>query len=65
VPSLRTVAELTEVLVRAGFVAAAEEAGELIEAAHGDAPALDAMVTRRLTGEPLAWITGWVEQGHA
>jgi release factor glutamine methyltransferase len=58
VPSLSTVAELTEVLERAGFVAAAEEAGELIEAAHGDAPALDAMVTRRLTGEPLAWITG-------
>jgi release factor glutamine methyltransferase len=61
VASFPTLAELTEVLERAGFVAAAEEAGELIEAAEGDAPALDAMVGRRLTGEPLAWITGWAE----
>lgn len=54
-----SLAELTEVLERAGFVAAEEEAAELLSAA-GDAPALDAMVARRLTGEPLAWITGRV-----
>ena len=41
-------------LERAGFVAAEEEAAELL-AAGGD---LDALVARRLTGEPLAWITG-------
>ncbi|HEX6023594.1 MAG TPA: HemK family protein methyltransferase [Solirubrobacter sp.] len=46
--------ELTARLARAGFVAAEEEAAELI-AAGGD---LEAMLARRLTGEPLAWITG-------
>ena len=47
-------AALTERLARAGFVAAEEEAQELL-ACGGD---LDALVARRLTGEPLAWITG-------
>lgn len=46
--------ELTARLARAGFVAAEEEAAELLSAG-GD---LEAMVARRLTGEPLAWITG-------
>ena len=46
--------ELTARLARAGFVAAEEEAAELL-AAGGD---LEALVARRLTGEPLAWITG-------
>src|SRR4051794_30380624 len=41
-----------------GFVAAEEEAEELLAAAAGDKTRLDAMVERRLTGEPLAWITG-------
>jgi release factor glutamine methyltransferase len=41
-----------------GFVAPEEEAAELRAAAHGN---LDALVARRLTGEPLAWITGTVE----
>ena len=49
---------LTEVLELAGFVAAPEEAAELIDAAAGDTRLLDALVARRLTGEPLAWITG-------
>ena len=43
--------------MRNGFVAPEEEAAEL-RAAGGD---LDALVARRLTGEPLAWITGTVE----
>lgn len=55
-----TTDELTEVLERAGFVAADEEAVELLDAAGGDPDRLDAMVARRLTGEPLAWITGTV-----
>lgn len=38
-------------------MAAREEAEELIRAAH-DGPELRRMVERRLTGEPLAWITG-------
>jgi release factor glutamine methyltransferase len=51
---------LTELLAGAGFVAADEEADELIARAAGDAALLDALVERRLTGEPLAWITGSV-----
>jgi release factor glutamine methyltransferase len=47
-------------LADAGFVAADEEAEELLAAAAGDADLLDALVQRRLTGEPLAWITGKV-----
>jgi release factor glutamine methyltransferase len=41
-----------------GFVAAEEEAEELVAAAGGDRAKLEAMLARRLTGEPLAWITG-------
>ena len=44
----------------AGFVAAEEEADELLARAAGDAELLDSLVGRRLTGEPLAWITGSV-----
>ena len=53
-------AALAELLAGAGFVAADEEAGELIARAAGDAELLDGLVARRLTGEPLAWITGSV-----
>jgi release factor glutamine methyltransferase len=47
-------------LRRAGCVAAEEEAAELVEAAAGDRARLQALVARRCTGEPLAWVTGWV-----
>lgn len=50
-------ASITRVLEAAGCVAAAEEADELIRAAP-DERRLRLMVDRRLTGEPLAWITG-------
>jgi release factor glutamine methyltransferase len=49
---------LTDVLAAAGFVAAAEEADELLACAGADAARLEALVERRLAGEPLAWITG-------
>src|SRR5947209_5165075 len=48
-------------LAGAGFVAAADEAAELLEAAAGDASRLEELVGRRLNGEPLEWITGWVD----
>ena len=51
---------LAELLADAGFVAPHEEADELIACAAGDLGLLDALVERRLTGEPLAWITGSV-----
>jgi release factor glutamine methyltransferase len=45
-------------LSKAGFVAAEEEADELTTRAAGDVELLESLVARRLTGEPLAWITG-------
>jgi release factor glutamine methyltransferase len=60
VPAPSDRGELAELLADAGFVAAADEAGELLARAGGDQELLDALVARRLTGEPLAWITGSV-----
>jgi release factor glutamine methyltransferase len=51
---------LAALLAGEGFVAAEEEAEELLARAAGDPELLEAMVARRLTGEPLAWITGTV-----
>jgi release factor glutamine methyltransferase len=53
-------AALTDLLSSAGFIAAEEEAHELLARAAGDGELLDSLVARRLTGEPLAWITGRV-----
>ena len=50
-------ASVTGALVAAGCVAASDEAVELVHSAS-DGDELDRMVQRRLTGEPLAWITG-------
>lgn len=49
---------MTATLAGAGFVAAEEEADELLEASGDDALALAALVSRRLAGEPLAWLVG-------
>jgi release factor glutamine methyltransferase len=51
---------LAEMLSQAGFVAAEEEADELLACAGGDPERLESLVRRRLGGEPLAWITGSV-----
>lgn len=51
---------LAALLSGAGFVAAEEEADELLVCAAGDVELLDSLLRRRLTGEPLAWITGSV-----
>jgi release factor glutamine methyltransferase len=53
--------ELTERLMAGGFVAAEDEAAELWEVAAGDGARLEALVARRETGEPLAWITGFAD----
>jgi release factor glutamine methyltransferase len=50
-------------LARSGFVAPEEEAAELLACATSpdgrvDGALLDALIGRRLTGEPLAWVTG-------
>jgi release factor glutamine methyltransferase len=65
-PAVRAVARpapddpeaLAALLAGAGFVAAGEEARELLARAAGDPGVLESLVARRLTGEPLAWITG-------
>ncbi|MFL5824937.1 MAG: N5-glutamine methyltransferase family protein [Thermoleophilaceae bacterium] len=51
---------LTGLLSSAGFVAAEEEALQLLDRAAGDAARLELFVGRRLNGEPLAHITGGV-----
>jgi release factor glutamine methyltransferase len=51
---------LAALLAGAGFVAPDEEAAELLACAAGDETLLHSLVARRLTGEPLAWITGRV-----
>lgn len=45
-------------LAGGGFLAAEEEAAQLVEHAGDDDALLEALIARRLTGEPLAWITG-------
>ena len=49
---------MSAALAAGGFLAAEDEAAQLVVAAAGDARRLDDLVARRLTGEPLAWITG-------
>ncbi len=58
VPVTNDLDRLVALLASRGFVAAEGEARELLAAAAGDGALLDALVGRRLTGEPLAWITG-------
>jgi release factor glutamine methyltransferase len=60
VPIQADPAALAARLARAGFIAADEEAIELVARAAGDGELLDSLVARRLSGEPLAWITGKV-----
>jgi release factor glutamine methyltransferase len=55
-----TVETLAARLSTVGFLAATEEAAELLERAAGDVDLLYSLLNRRLTGEPLAWITGRV-----
>jgi release factor glutamine methyltransferase len=58
-----SLATIVSALEDAGCVAAAEEADELVAAARHNGH-LDEMVSRRVTGEPLAWITGSVVFCH-
>jgi release factor glutamine methyltransferase len=51
---------VTSRLMAAGCVAAGEEAEELLAAAPDDAT-LEAWISRREQGEPLAWITGTLQ----
>ena len=55
--TLLTTEQVRAELTRGGFIAATEEADELVEAADGDPATLADFLRRRMTGEPLAWIT--------
>jgi release factor glutamine methyltransferase len=59
VPTSPLLGDVASRLAAAGCVAPAEEAVALVNAAV-DPTQLDAFVTRRATGEPLAWIVGHV-----
>lgn len=52
---------MAKTLAAAGCIAAGEEADELIRAAAGDGDELRLLVSRRITGEPIAWLTGAVD----
>ncbi|MBA2793652.1 MAG: methyltransferase [Thermoleophilaceae bacterium] len=52
--------QVIRMLSEAGCVAAREEADELIRAAAGDPDVLRDLVSRRIGGEPIAWLTGGV-----
>lgn len=65
-PSPSTASELAVIAARlraAGSVFAEDEAGILLEAAADDAE-LDALVRRRIAGEPLEPLVGWVRFGR-
>jgi release factor glutamine methyltransferase len=47
-------------LARGGVVAAPEEADALLAASGRGLGSVDELVSRRLAGEPLAWIVGWI-----
>ncbi|TYL55426.1 putative protein N(5)-glutamine methyltransferase [Nocardioides sp. BGMRC 2183] len=56
---------LVATLRAAGCVFAEEEAGVLVEAAAGDAARLAELTGRRVAGEPLEYVVGWVAfDGH-
>jgi release factor glutamine methyltransferase len=49
------------VLAEGGFVHPGAEARALLAASSAGGRPIDELVARRLRGEPLAWISGWVE----
>jgi len=60
VPSSNEREDIVALLSLAGFVAAEEDAADLLACADGDTDRLGFLIERRLAGEPLAWITGHV-----
>jgi release factor glutamine methyltransferase len=50
---------LVHALAAAGSVNPAAEADALLDASKAKGEPLEELLTRRLAGEPLAWITGW------
>jgi len=53
-----TITSVTSRLAEAGFIAAREEAEELMACVAGSDVVLESLIERRLRSEPLAWIIG-------
>jgi release factor glutamine methyltransferase len=53
-------AKVLDALAAGGSLEPGSEADALLEAANDGAWPIDRLVARRLEGEPLPWITGWV-----
>lgn len=53
--------EIVDALLRGGSIAPDQEADILLIASGEGAGPIDALVARRLQGEPIAWIAGWTE----
>ena len=53
-------ASVLDALAAGGSLEPGAEADALLEAANDSAGPIDRLVARRLEGEPLPWITGWV-----
>ena len=51
---------LIEALAAGGSLEPGDEADALLEAANEGSVPIDSLLVRRLDGEPLPWITGWV-----
>jgi release factor glutamine methyltransferase len=52
--------DVLEALAAGGSIEPGAEADALLEAANDGAGPIDELVARRLDGEPIPWITGWV-----
>jgi release factor glutamine methyltransferase len=58
-PLSRERSRVLHALAAAGSVNPAAEADALLDASKAKGEPLEELLTRRLAGEPLAWITGW------
>jgi release factor glutamine methyltransferase len=59
-PLSRGRSRVLHALAAGGFVEPFAEADALLDAANAGVGSLEELLARRLAGEPLAWITGWV-----
>jgi release factor glutamine methyltransferase len=60
VASDASIEHVMRALAAGGFLDPEGEAVALLAAANEGAGAIDELLTRRLSGEPIAWIAGWV-----
>ena len=59
-PLSRERSRVLDALAAGGSVDSAAEADALLDASEAGGGPLEELLARRLAGEPLAWITGWL-----